>query len=87
MPQFTSETAKEYGAIGGKASAKAREEARQLQDKSFDDVVKENMNNQTLKELYDALIKSGKKGNVKAVETILKYLDKDNKPKDNFDEF
>lgn len=87
MAQFTSETAKEMGAIGGKASAKARAEAQLLQDKSFDEVVKENMNNQTLKELYDALIRSGKKGNVKAVETILKYLDKDNKPIDNFDEF
>lgn len=76
MAQFTSENAKEMGAKGGVASVEARAEAKEQFDKDFEKVVKDNTNNYVLKELYDALVKSGKKGNVKAIETILKYLEK-----------
>lgn len=75
MP-FTSENAKELGAMGGNARKEALDEAKEQFDKDFEKVVKDNTSNYILKELYDALVKSGKKGNVKAIETILKYLEK-----------
>lgn len=74
MP-FNKENAKEIGKKGGIASGEARIE----QGMSFEEVVRENITNQDLKELYKGMLNSGKKGNVKAVETILKYLDQKEK--------
>ena len=47
---------------------------------TFEDVVKDEMTYDDLKELYRGMLASGKKGNVKAVETLLRYLDKAEKP-------
>lgn len=79
MPRFDEMSKEELAEItskGGKARAEALDEAKELFDKDFEKVVKDNTSNYILKELYDALVKSGKKGNVKAIETILKYLEK-----------
>lgn len=83
MAKFTKEDAQEIGKRGGLASV----EAKKQQGKSFEDVVRENITNQDLKELYKGMLESGKKGNVKAVETILKYLEIEKEPQDNFDDF
>lgn len=70
--EMSKEKARELQAKGGKNKAKEGNK----QDKTFEDVVKEKTKNRDLEELYDGLMKSGKKGNVKAVETILVYLNK-----------
>lgn len=62
----------QISSMGGEAKA----EKDKAQDKTFEDVVKEETTNKDLRELYDGLMKSGKKGNVKAVQTILSYLEK-----------
>lgn len=81
MP-FNKENAKEIGKKGGIASGEARNE----QGMSFEEVVRSNITNQDLKELYKGMLNSGKKGNVKAVETLLRYLDKTEKTT-SLDEF
>lgn len=81
MP-FNKENAKELGNKGGIASGKARNE----QGMSFEEVVRANITNQDLKELYKGMLNSGKKGNVKAVETLLRYLDK-KEPTTSLDDF
>lgn len=83
MRIMDSETAREIGKKGAIASAEARKQT----GKTFEDVVRENITNQDLKELYKGMLESGKKGNVKAVETILKYLEIEKEPQDNFDDF
>lgn len=75
MPSFEQLDEKklaEISSMGGKAKA----EKDKSKDKTFEDVVKEETTYRDLKELYDGLMKSGKKGNVKAVETLLFYLNK-----------
>lgn len=81
--QMSAEELAEITSKGGKASA----EARKQQGKSFEDVVRENITNQDLKELYKGMLESGKKGNVKAVETLLKYLEIEKEQQDSFDDF
>ena len=87
MPSFEQLDEKELAKIsslGGKAKA----EKDKSQDKSFEDVVKEETTYRDLKELYDGLLKSGKKGNVKATETLLRYLEKGKEEKPTtLDEF
>lgn len=81
MP-FNKENAKELGKKGGIASGEARSE----QGMTFEEVVRTNITNQDLKELYRGMLNSGKKGNVKAVETLLRYLDK-KEPTTSLDDF
>lgn len=85
MPRFDEMSPEELAKItskGGKASAKAKKE----QDMTFEEVVRSNITNQDLKELYKGMLNSGKKGNVKAVETLLRYLDK-KEPTTSLDDF
>lgn len=70
--EMSKEKLRETTSKGGKAKA----EKDRKQDKTFEDVVKENTTNRDLRELYEGLMRSGKKGNVKAVETLLLYLNK-----------
>lgn len=72
----------EISSKGGFAKAQKDKE----QGMSFEEVVRSNITNQDLKELYKGMLNSGKKGNVKAVETLLRYLDKTEKTT-SLDEF
>lgn len=56
---------------------KTTQERNKAKDKNFSDVVKENITNKELSELYEGLLSNAKKGNVKAIELILKYLNND----------
>ena len=80
--EMSKEELAEITSKGGKASVEARKE----QGMSFEEVVRSNITNQDLKELYKGMLNSGKKGNVKAVETLLRYLDKTEKTT-SLDEF
>jgi len=71
--EMSAELHAEISSKGGKASA----EARWDNNKTIEDIVKEQVNNQVLRDLVKGLLDSGKKGNVKAVETLLKYLDQE----------
>jgi ribosomal protein L13 len=79
--EMSAEQLAELSSKGGKASA----ESRCSNNLTMEDVVKEQVNNQVLRDLVRGLIASGKKGNVKAVEQLLKYLG--DKPKDEKNEF
>ena len=79
--EMSAEQLAELSSKGGKASA----ESRYSNNLTMEDVVKEQVNNQVLRDLVRGLIASGKKGNVKAVEQLLKYLG--DKPKEEKNEF
>lgn len=79
---------KELSSKGGKTHArKVKKEKTENEKflegdlKTFGEVLNKKITNADLSEIVDGLLASGKKGNVKAVNTILAYLDKeDNKP-------
>ena len=85
MGVLDTETAKRIGSLGGKATAKIKQEQKEaVENMSFEEIVNEFTTGQDLWELYRGLMASGKKGSVKATETILKYLEKKKEePKDN----
>lgn len=84
MAQFTKENAKEFGAKGGRAKA---ENYNKL-TKTFEDVVKESITDQDLKELYSGLLAAAKRGNAKALDILLGYYNKTIEEEDNeFDRF
>lgn len=85
MGKLSTERAKEIGSKGGKAKAKnQKKQKKEYEDMSFEEIVNKYTSGNDLKQLYDGLMRSGKKGSVKATETILKYLKKkENEEKEN----
>ena len=76
----------EITSMGGKARAeKLKAEQEEIEGMTFEDIVNRYTSAKDLKDLYDGLMRSGKKGSVKATETILKYLEK--KKEDDRNEF
>ena len=91
MPSFdkmSKKKHKELSSKGGKSHAKKVKKQKKEQEQFLDDdlkpfteVLNKKITNKDLSDIVDGLIASGKKGNVKAVNTILAYLDKqDEKP-------
>lgn len=71
---------------GGIANKKRIEaESNEFDGMDFEEIVNKYTTGKDLKDLYDGLMRSGKKGSVKATETILRYLEK--KEKDEKNEF
>lgn len=86
MGKFNSETAAEIGRKGGLANAeRIKAEQTEYDGLNFEEIVNKYTTGKDLMDLYRGLMASGKKGSVKATETILKYLEK--KEKDEKDEF
>lgn len=76
----------EISSKGGYAKAEANKIAESECDgMDFEQIVNRYTTGKDLKDLYDGLMRSGKKGSVKATETILKYLEK--KKEDDRNEF
>ena len=67
--QMSKEELSRITSMGGKASAKARSEK-----KTFEQIVNENITEQDLIELYQGMLEAGKKGKVKAIMLLLRYL-------------
>ena len=87
MRKMDSETAKKIGKKGGKASGKSRNNRKtEVEGMDFEEIVNKYTTGKDLWDLYRGLMASGKKGSVKATETILKYLDKkkDDKKENEF---
>ena len=81
------EKAKKIGAKGGRAKAKNTEQRKkEVEGMDFEEIVNKYTTGKDLWDLYRGLMASGKKGSVKATETILKYLDKkkDDKKENEF---
>lgn len=77
MGVLDTETAKRIGSIGGKARAENIQKQKEaVEGMSFEEIVNEYTTGKDLLDLYKGLMASGKKGSVKATETILKYLEK-----------
>lgn len=53
------------------------QERRKAKDKNFSDVVNERMTEKDLSELYEGVLISAKKGNIKAINLILNCLEQD----------
>ena len=71
---------------GGIANKKRIEsDANEYDGMDFEQIVNKYTTGKDLMDLYRGLMASGKKGSVKATETILKYLDK--KKEDDKNEF
>lgn len=64
---------KEISSKGGKQKAINMKK----RDKTFKDIVNENMTEKDMKELVEGILASGKKGNIKAINMILNCLKKD----------
>jgi len=79
------ETSKKIGSKGGKARAEnIQKEKEAVEGMTFEEIVNNYTTGKDLMDLYKGLMASGKKGSVKATETILKYLEKKDKDvKDN----
>lgn len=69
--QMSKEELHRITSLGGRASAKARS-----QRKTFEQIVIEYTTDQDLYELYRGMLEAGKRGNIKAIELLLKYLDR-----------
>ena len=84
MPKFnemSKEELAEITSMGGKASGESRKrQSEEVENMTFEEIVNTYT---TGKDLYDGLMRSGKKGSVKATETILKYLEKREKDEKN----
>lgn len=80
MPRFdemSDEERLKINAKGGKASGESRrKQAEEVEGMDFEEIVNTFTTGKDLWDLYRGLMASGKKGSVKATETILKYLDK-----------
>lgn len=73
--EMSKEELQRITSLGGKASARTRRE----RTKDFRQIVIENITHQDLIELYKGMLESGKRGNIKAIELILRYLHEDKK--------
>ena len=77
MERINKNNAKYLGSLGGKAKARnRRQQEKELEGMTFTEIVNKYTTAEDLKKLYDGLLRSGKKGSVKATELIIKYLDK-----------
>ena len=77
MAKLDSEKAKELGRKGGLAKAEnMKAQETEYDGMDFEEIVNTFTTGKDLMDLYRGLMASGKKGSVKATETILKYLDK-----------
>lgn len=80
MPRLDGLSKEELAEItskGGKAKAeKDRQLKEEVENMDFEEIVNTFTTGKDLWDLYKGLMASGKKGSVKATETILKYLDK-----------
>ena len=86
MRKMDTETAKEIGRKGGLANAeRIKEQETEYDGMNFEEIVNKYTTGKDLMDLYRGLMASGKKGSVKATETILKYLEK--KKEDDKNEF
>ena len=89
MARFNEMSREELAKItseGGKASGESRKRlAEETEGMTFEEIVNKYTTGKDLMDLYKGLMASGKKGSVKATETILKYLEK--KEKDDKNEF
>lgn len=86
MAKLDTERAKELGKLGGLAKAENyKEQITEYDGMDFEQIVNKYTTGKDLMDLYRGLMASGKKGSVKATETILKYLDK--KKEDDKNEF
>lgn len=87
MPKFnemSKEELAEITSMGGKASGESRKrQSEEVENMTFEEIVNTYTTGKDLKDLYDGLMRSGKKGSVKATETILKYLEKREKDEKN----
>lgn len=84
MAKLDTERAKELGKLGGLAKAENyKEQITEYDGMDFEQIVNTYTTGKDLKDLYDGLMRSGKKGSVKATETILKYLEKREKDEKN----
>lgn len=77
MAKLDSARAKEIGRLGGLAKAENyKEQITEYDGMTFEDIVNTYTTGKDLMDLYRGLMASGKKGSVKATETLLKYLEK-----------
>ena len=86
MRKMDKKTASEIGKMGGIANAeRIKAQESEYDGMDFGEIVNKYTTGKDLMDLYRGLMASGKKGSVKATETILKYLEK--KKEDDKDEF
>lgn len=86
MAKLSTEKARELGRLGGLAKAEnLKQQETEYDGMDFEQIVNKYTTGKDLMDLYKGLMASGKKGSVKATETILKYLDK--KKEDDKNEF